>query len=189
MTEVITAAADMRPRVKQGLPVSLRSIHIALATLGAILSLTLTGCAAPSTGTAAVSTATPSSTPTVEVPTYTPAAANECGFVHFGPPGLSPANYAQLVACFVTSFQQCHTVHFVYEFFSDTDQGHNDLSVSGTAQQCRVHVQEHYVSTKTNPASTADYSYTCSRVDRQTDHYVVTGCDNGFEINFPPTSS
>jgi hypothetical protein len=109
----------------------------------------------------------------------------ERGFVHFGLPGLSPATYQQLIACFVTSFQQCHIVHFVYEFFSATDQGHNELSLSGTAQNSLIHTQEHYVSTKASTPTATDYAYTCSRPDQRAGYYVITGCDNRFEINFP----
>jgi hypothetical protein len=149
--------------------------------------LTLVGCAAPALGNpaGAITLQTPLATSTMAIPTYTPAAPTECGFVHFGPPGLSPANYQELIACFVTSYQQCHPVHFVYEFFSATDQGHNELSLSGTAQDCLVHVQEHYVSTKTTPPSATDYTYACSRLEQRAGHYVITGCDNQFEINFP----
>src|SRR5262245_37900338 len=117
------------------------SRRLALVTLGIALSLALVACDSPNTGGAPVSIATqhPLPTNTAPIPTYTPAAPTECGFVHFGPPGLSPANYQQLVGCFVSSFQQCRTVHFVYEFFSATDQGHNELSLSGTAENCLIH--------------------------------------------------
>jgi len=165
----------------------MRGRPVSVVTLGVILSLALISCGTPDSGGASASTGaqTPLPTNTVAIPTYTPAAPTECGFVHFGPPGLSPANYQQLIGCFVTSFQQCHPVHFVYEFFSGTDQGHNELSLSGTAQNCLIHVQEHYVSTKTSPPSATDYTYTCSRLEQSGGHYVITGCDNHFEINFP----
>ncbi|HEY7020456.1 MAG TPA: hypothetical protein VH349_05020 [Ktedonobacterales bacterium] len=165
----------------------MRMSHLALAVLGVIVSLTLVACSSSSIGGTSESTGlqTPLATNTLAIPTYTPAAPTECGFVHFGPPGLSPANYQELVNCFVTSFQQCHPVHFVYEFFSATDQGHNELSLSGTAQNCLIHVKEHYVSTKTNPPSATDYTYACSRLEQRAGHYVITDCDNHFEINFP----
>jgi hypothetical protein len=137
---------------------------VALVALGAILSLALISCDMPNSGgaSASISDQTPQPTNSAAIPTYTPATPTECGFVHFGPPGLSPANYQQLIDCFVTSFQKCHTVHFIYEFFSATDQGHNELSLSGTAQNCLIHVQEHYVSTKTSTPTATDYTYTCS---------------------------
>jgi hypothetical protein len=165
----------------------MRRMHASLVTLGAILSLALISCEMPNSGATSTSTAAQTALPTntTAIPTYTPAAPTECGFVHFGPPGLAPANYQELVNCFVISFQQCHPVHFVYEFFSATDQGHNELSLSGTAQNCLIHVQEHYVSTKTSPPSATDYTYTCSRLEQSGGHYVITGCDNHFEINFP----
>jgi hypothetical protein len=161
--------------------------QLALATLSAIVCLALVACGSSSIEGAAGSTGlqAPLATNTLAIPTYTPAAPTECGFVHFGPPGLSPANYQELIDCFVTSFQQCHPVHFVYEFFSATDQGHNKLSLSGTAQSCLIHVQEHYVSTKTSPSSATDYTYECSRLEQRAGHYVISGCDNHFEINFP----
>src|SRR6185437_15340566 len=140
-----------------------------LVALGVILSMALMSCGVPGIGGSSASTAVqaPQPTNTTAVPTYTPSTPTECGFVHFGPPGLSPANYQQLIVCFVTSFQQCHTVHFVYEFFSATDQGHNELSLSGTAQNCLIHVQEHYVSTKTGTPTATDYTYRCSRLEQR----------------------
>ena len=76
-------------------------------------------------------------------------------------------------------------MHFVYELFSETDQGHNELSLSGTAQNCLIHVPERFVSTKTNPPGATNYPYTRSRLEQRGGHYVITGCDNHFEINFP----
>jgi hypothetical protein len=159
----------------------------ALLTLGAIMCLALVACDLAHSDSAPVSTATQTLLPTdtVAVPTYTAAVPTECGFVHFGPPGLSPANYQQLVGCFVSSFRQCHTVHFVYEFFSATDQGHNELSLSGTDENCLIHVQEHYTSTAKSPPTDTNFTYTCTRLELRDNHYVVTGCDNQFEINFP----
>jgi hypothetical protein len=162
-------------------------VLIALAVLGIILSLTLAACGSPNPEGAARPAAaqTPFSTTTVAIPTSTPAAPTECGFVHFGPPGLSPANYQQLIDCFVGSFQHCHPVHFVYEFFSATDQGHNELALAGTAGNCLIQVQEHYISTAKSPPIDTNYTYTCSRLDLEDGSYVIRGCDNQFEIHFP----
>jgi hypothetical protein len=73
----------------------------------------------------------------------------------------------------VTSFEQCHSVHFVYEFFGATDQGHNELSLSGIAQNCLIHVQEHYTSTAKNPPINTRYTYICSRLDQRDGHYLT----------------
>ena len=164
-----------------------KELRPAYVALSIIISLTIGGCASPALGSSAGTTVvqTPLATSPAAIPTYTPAAPTECGFVHFGPPGLSPANYQELVTCFVTSFQQCHPVHFVYEFFGATDQGHNELALSGTAANCLIHVREHYLSTAKSPPIDTNYTYTCSRLDQRDGHYVVTDCDNHFEINFP----
>jgi hypothetical protein len=165
----------------------IRRSQLTLAALCIILSLTFIGCDLPNPGDASRSTVlqTPLPTNTVAIPTYTPATPTDCGFVHYGPPGLSPANYEELIGCFVERFRGCRSVHFVYEFFSATDQGHNELSLSGTAESCMIHVQEHYTSTAKSPPIDTNYTYTCSRLELRDGHYVVTGCDNHFEINFP----
>jgi hypothetical protein len=164
-----------------------KKLRLTPAALCVTLCLTIVGCGTPALGssTGEIVVQTPHATSTAVIPTYTPAAPTECGFVHFGPPGLSPANYQDLVTCFVTSFQQCHPVHFVYEFFSATDQGHNELALSGTAGNCLIHVQEHYIATEKSPPIDTNYTYTCSRLDQRDGHYVITDCDNHFEINFP----
>ena len=76
-------------------------------------------------------------------------------------------------------------MNFVYEFFSATDQGHNELSLSGTAEHCLIHVQEQYISTKTSPPPGTRYTYTCSLLEVENGSYVIRGCSNGFEIHFP----
>src|SRR5213592_2461952 len=82
-----------------GDPIMSSRVLIALAALSIILSLTLAACGSPDPDGASRPAAvqTPLSTTTVATSTSTPAAPTECGFVHFGPPGLSPANYQQLI--------------------------------------------------------------------------------------------
>jgi len=148
---------------------------VALVALGAILSLALISCDMPNSGGASASIAvqTPQAANATATPTYTPSTPTACGFIYFGPPGRSAANDRHIIGCLVISFQQCHTVQFVYEFFGATDQGRNELSHSGTVQTCRTHVQQHDVSTKNSAPTATDYTYTCFRLDQMDGHYVI----------------
>jgi hypothetical protein len=55
--------------------------------------------------------------------------------------------------------------HFVSEYFSATDQGRNELSLSGAAENCLIHVQERYASTAKSPPTATNYTYTCSHLE------------------------
>lgn len=158
-----------------------------------VFGLSLIACSTVSSTVTSSTTATIPAQPTNTVipptntavpPTNTPA-PTDCGLVHNGPPGLSPANYKQLIDCFASAFQQCHLVLFEYDHNSADSQTEEQLSLSGTAGNCTIHVQEHFKSFSGSTPIDTNLTYTCAQLVLQSGSYVIQGCSNSQKIFFP----